>query len=150
MCSERPRTDWMLARSCRPTVSRVSGFPGASSRRWCVPSSFKRYWAVCPSSARKQAASSQTLVMRMAGSTSAHNPQKMHLPRSSVTLRLTVRPVGSSTNSIDRKSTRLNSSHLVISYDVFCLKKNKNEQDGIHALADTINSHQAEVDVARI
>src|SRR5256885_11994958 len=26
---------------------------------------------------------------------------------------------------IDRKSTRLNSSHLVISYAVFCLKKNK-------------------------
>src|SRR5688500_17010579 len=26
---------------------------------------------------------------------------------------------------IDRKSTRLNSSHLVISYSVFCLKKNK-------------------------
>src|ERR1039457_7577999 len=28
-------------------------------------------------------------------------------------------------NPIDRKSTRLNSSHLVISYAVFCLKKNK-------------------------
>src|SRR2546426_8343960 len=27
--------------------------------------------------------------------------------------------------SIDRKSTRLNSSHLVISYAVFCLKKKK-------------------------
>src|ERR1022692_5261638 len=26
--------------------------------------------------------------------------------------------------SIDRKSTRLNSSHLVIAYAVFCLKKN--------------------------
>ena len=26
----------------------------------------------------------------------------------------------------DRKSTRLNSSHLVISYAVFCLKKKKN------------------------
>src|SRR5688500_2993902 len=26
-------------------------------------------------------------------------------------------------NSLDRKSTRLNSSHLVISYAVFCLKK---------------------------
>src|SRR5688500_19197472 len=26
---------------------------------------------------------------------------------------------------VDRKSTRLNSSHLVISYAVFCLKKNK-------------------------
>src|SRR5256885_11559718 len=30
----------------------------------------------------------------------------------------------------DRKSTRLNSSHLVISYAVFCLKKKKN----IHSL----------------
>src|SRR5256885_16107670 len=28
--------------------------------------------------------------------------------------------------STDRKSTRLNSSHLVISYAVFCLKKKKN------------------------
>src|SRR2546426_9162869 len=27
----------------------------------------------------------------------------------------------------DRKSTRLNSSHLVISYAVFCLKKKKNK-----------------------
>src|SRR2546426_769548 len=27
--------------------------------------------------------------------------------------------------SVDRKSTRLNSSHLVISYAVFCLKKKK-------------------------
>src|SRR5256885_11404865 len=29
----------------------------------------------------------------------------------------------------DRKSTRLNSSHLVISYAVFCLKKKKQEQN---------------------
>src|SRR5256885_6903768 len=29
---------------------------------------------------------------------------------------------------LDRKSTRLNSSHLVISYAVFCLKKKKPEQ----------------------
>src|SRR5438552_9540533 len=28
----------------------------------------------------------------------------------------------------DRKSTRLNSSHQIISYAVFCLKKKKNEQ----------------------
>src|SRR5256885_5731466 len=28
-------------------------------------------------------------------------------------------------DTIDRKSTRLNSSHLVISYAVFCLKKKK-------------------------
>src|SRR5690625_5920370 len=29
---------------------------------------------------------------------------------------------------IDRKSTRLNSSHVAISYAVFCLKKKKKEQ----------------------
>src|SRR5256885_3297996 len=31
----------------------------------------------------------------------------------------------------DRKSTRLNSSHLVISYAVFCLKKKNQSQDGV-------------------
>src|ERR1022692_3596149 len=31
---------------------------------------------------------------------------------------------GVQTCALDRKSTRLNSSHLVISYAVFCLKKN--------------------------
>src|ERR1022692_4568864 len=30
---------------------------------------------------------------------------------------------------LDRKSTRLNSSHLVISYAVFCLKKKTNDKD---------------------
>src|SRR5256885_6872978 len=32
----------------------------------------------------------------------------------------------------DRKSTRLNSSHLVISYAVFCLKKKKNRKTQHH------------------
>src|SRR5947208_12332758 len=31
------------------------------------------------------------------------------------------------TNGLDRKSTRLNSSHQIISYAVFCLKKKTNE-----------------------
>src|SRR2546426_6708757 len=35
------------------------------------------------------------------------------------------RPQIQPTNTRDRKSTRLNSSHLVISYAVFCLKKKK-------------------------
>src|ERR1022692_1787991 len=35
--------------------------------------------------------------------------------------------------SVDRKSTRLNSSHLVISYAVFCLKKKKNEDIGTYS-----------------
>src|SRR5256885_12987236 len=33
--------------------------------------------------------------------------------------------LGRSLKDLDRKSTRLNSSHLVISYAVFCLKKKK-------------------------
>src|SRR5437868_11824035 len=32
----------------------------------------------------------------------------------------------------DRKSTRLNSSHVSISYAVFCLKKKKNQQSVIY------------------
>src|SRR5690625_5451693 len=32
----------------------------------------------------------------------------------------------------DRKSTRLNSSHVAISYAVFCLKKKKQHQDSHH------------------
>src|SRR5688500_19860020 len=39
----------------------------------------------------------------------------------------------------DRKSTRLNSSHLVISYAVFCLKKKKNSQTLIHRLQKTVS-----------
>src|SRR5256885_11597727 len=35
----------------------------------------------------------------------------------------------------DRKSTRLNSSHLVISYAVFCLKKKKKTDQVSHAIA---------------
>src|SRR5256885_3728664 len=34
----------------------------------------------------------------------------------------------------DRKSTRLNSSHLVISYAVFCLKKKKKQTQNYHLL----------------
>src|SRR2546426_2271955 len=34
-------------------------------------------------------------------------------------------------SKLDRKSTRLNSSHLVISYAVFCLKKKKKSRSNI-------------------
>src|SRR2546426_5799243 len=34
----------------------------------------------------------------------------------------------------DRKSTRLNSSHLVISYAVFCLKKKKKKNTKLHVI----------------
>src|SRR5258705_1185102 len=41
----------------------------------------------------------------------------------------------------DRKSTRLNSSHLGISYAVFCLKKKKTSHKVIHALRQRSNSY---------
>src|SRR5256885_10405605 len=41
------------------------------------------------------------------------------------------RSVGNS--STDRKSTRLNSSHLVISYAVFCLKKKQTHASGVRS-----------------
>src|SRR5256885_3555503 len=41
---------------------------------------------------------------------------------------------------VDRKSTRLNSSHLVISYAVFCLKKKKKQIKPIFTLLE--RSHQ--------
>src|SRR5258708_28213578 len=39
--------------------------------------------------------------------------------------------------STDRKSTRLNSSHQIISYAVFCLKKKKNRESGKTETAPT-------------
>src|SRR5438477_5390637 len=43
---------------------------------------------------------------------------------------------------IDRKSTRLNSSHMSISYAVFCLKKKKNKTylNNIHIILTEINN----------
>src|SRR5690606_13335900 len=41
---------------------------------------------------------------------------------------------------IDRKSTRLNSSHVKISYAVFCLKKKKNDQNRRNHLQNMKNT----------
>src|SRR5436309_7586647 len=41
---------------------------------------------------------------------------------------------------LDRKSTRLNSSHVKISYAVFCLKKKKSRSDTPDAPLQTVNA----------
>src|SRR5256885_12949705 len=57
-------------------------------------------------------------------------------------LRMVHRVAGGAANVIDRKSTRLNSSHLVISYAVFCLKKkNKTHPVISHTLSSTMLHH---------
>src|SRR5256885_5746801 len=54
----------------------------------------------------------------------AHAVQQINNPRRGLAHILDRRLVP---QKIDRKSTRLNSSHLVISYAVFCLKKKKQQ-----------------------
>src|SRR2546426_6055614 len=43
----------------------------------------------------------------------------------------------------DRKSTRLNSSHLVISYAVFCLKKKKKREYAFRSCRSIVIRHRA-------
>src|SRR2546422_6899719 len=43
--------------------------------------------------------------------------------------------------NIDRKSTRLNSSHGYISYAVFCLKKKKMIRDHLHRVLADFTAH---------
>src|SRR5256885_5990801 len=50
---------------------------------------------------------------------------RSRLRRARAEARRRARPPGGAVHRSDRKSTRLNSSHLVISYAVFCLKKKK-------------------------
>src|SRR5436190_4139294 len=46
-------------------------------------------------------------------------------------------------NVLDRKSTRLNSSHTVISYAVFCLKKKNKQINNIEAIRKQIEKEEA-------
>src|ERR1022692_4444716 len=50
-------------------------------------------------------------------------------------------------HSPDRKSTRLNSSHLVISYAVFCLKKNKvkDQSDTVEVIDHKTSAIRAQI-----
>src|SRR5437588_1937889 len=57
----------------------------------------------------------------------AHAPQRN--ARHQLAHHLLGRPLLALGARLDRKSTRLNSSHTVISYAVFCLKKKKKKQN---------------------
>src|SRR5437879_10193204 len=48
--------------------------------------------------------------------------------------------VGQGGEGLDRKSTRLNSSHRCISYAVFCLKKKKTENTNITSTMKTLTT----------
>src|SRR5256885_11188712 len=59
------------------------------------------------------------------------------LPRLSGQSGLKRRVAQQAAGAVDRKSTRLNSSHLVISYAVFCLKKKKHQYFWIWVILQT-------------
>src|ERR1035438_10559116 len=52
-------------------------------------------------------------------------------------------------NGPDRKSTRLNSSHLGISYAVFCLKKNEEPNERASRVSEYLNAYSEHRDSAR-
>ena len=84
-CGPSTRRRGLPADAACGLSSREADGPAASGARRPGPSS---YLAVVTRASLRRAASSQTFVMRMAGSASAHRPQKVHLPRSSVTDRV--------------------------------------------------------------
>src|SRR2546426_7566405 len=68
-------------------------------------------------------------------------PVEAHVPRQGLELQriaLALEQVAHLGAGQDRKSTRLNSSHLVISYAVFCLKKKKKIQIQLASQNDAI------------
>src|SRR5256885_5293586 len=58
----------------------------------------------------------------------SHKIEHTRIGSGTVTLSATPTLVSAQADLGDRKSTRLNSSHLVISYAVFCLKKKKSHR----------------------
>src|SRR5438552_11351160 len=68
--------------------------------------------------------------------------QTLRQPDSPFNDRRGKRPVEARRHRRDRKSTRLNSSHQIISYAVFCLKKKKK-----HNQHHTGNSHSTYTDL---
>src|SRR5207253_5545015 len=63
-------------------------------------------------------------------------------------------PVGAADGGVaggDRKSTRLNSSHVAISYAVFCLKKKRRQHVGdLEVEAHMSEHHLVDVTIARL
>src|SRR5438034_5088261 len=63
-------------------------------------------------------------------------------PNGEAPCRATIVPGGQNRQGSDRKSTRLNSSHTVISYAVFCLKKKKKKEQIGTCTPETKHSNQ--------
>src|SRR5437870_11412479 len=69
-----------------------------------------------------------TTLFRSCAWGSAHNPDPTRAVTASVILTVALGSLCAAFLNADRKSTRLNSSHVAISYAVFCLKKKNTER----------------------
>src|SRR2546426_7260491 len=63
------------------------------------------------------------------------------VPRATLICAFSSAATGANPLARDRKSTRLNSSHLVISYAVFCLKKKKKKKKYKRAHIERLKRH---------
>src|SRR5438552_9294208 len=85
----------------------------------------------CATKTRRHAAHATTGQKRLQGIERVGNWMKLRHTHATLLLGANVHPkvvserLGHATEERDRKSTRLNSSHQIISYAVFCLKKKK-------------------------
>src|SRR5256884_3279602 len=84
----------------------------------------KTYWPLVLSKNSLEAGSSAMLTCSPGWNPAAAMASRTIWMASSLDLQLGAKPPSSPT-AVDRKSTRLNSSHGYISYAVFCLKKKK-------------------------
>src|SRR2546426_8180609 len=92
---------------------------GVAASAWAAMSSVTTPTVTTPRLYHASALVSSFMVFSLASS----HVRTLHHRRRSMRFRKGLRE-----RMVDRKSTRLNSSHLVISYAVFCLKKKKRER----------------------
>src|SRR5438034_6259841 len=102
-----------------PSVALNGSTPSASSRRATM---MARHSESRPESTSTRSSDSGARLLRCSLATCSKCERTVALTDMTSTFIETLRP-------LDRKSTRLNSSHTVISYAVFCLKKKKKQQE---------------------
>src|SRR2546426_3747735 len=85
-----------------------------------------------------------TLFRSAAPSSPSRGSRTATSPRAGAAPRRTAGTAARAGDVADRKSTRLNSSHLVISYAVFCLKKKKKilKQEAAGTAQDSLDRHE--------
>src|SRR5256885_13252821 len=91
--------------------------------------------ASAPPPCRSRAKTGMPAVSAACGSLRAPFPKRHATPNDAVSAAVERYPR-------DRKSTRLNSSHLVISYAVFCLKKKKKQHYATHTVHKVATNHE--------